>query len=146
MSFASLLNKRRDIVTLGVQGVVRDDTGGVLLVRHGYQPGWHFPGGGLERGETAEAALARELYEEVGVEFLAPPTLWGIYSHFAKFPGDHIILFLVPRWQRSVAPDRNLEIREYRFFPLDALPKGISPGARSRLSEIEGQSERSSNW
>jgi 8-oxo-dGTP pyrophosphatase MutT (NUDIX family) len=39
---------------------------GLLLVRTSYLIGWHFPGGGVRRGETPEAAARRELAEEIG--------------------------------------------------------------------------------
>ena len=42
-------------MTLGVRAACFDDEGRVFLVRHSYVKGWHMPGGGLERGETAFA-------------------------------------------------------------------------------------------
>lgn len=38
-----------------------------LLVRNSYKPGYSVPCGGVERGESAREAAARELEEEVGL-------------------------------------------------------------------------------
>jgi 8-oxo-dGTP diphosphatase len=49
--------------------VLRAD-GQVLMVQHRRRDGssyWQFPGGGLQDGETEEAAVLRELYEETGL-------------------------------------------------------------------------------
>ena len=47
--------------------VAFDERGHVLLVRHSYgPPRWSLPGGGMNRGERAEQAAAREIREELG--------------------------------------------------------------------------------
>lgn len=49
--------------------VVRD--GKILAAQRGYgelQGGWEFPGGKIERGESREEALAREMKEELDAE------------------------------------------------------------------------------
>jgi 8-oxo-dGTP pyrophosphatase MutT (NUDIX family) len=38
----------------------------LLLLRSSYQVKWCLPGGGVQRGETPEAAARRELVEEIG--------------------------------------------------------------------------------
>ncbi len=125
--------------TLGVRGVVRDASGAFLLVRHTYAPGWIFPGGGVERDETLEDALRRELGEEVGVSYARRPQLLGVFANGAKFKGDHIALFLIDDWEQE--PVRSLEIAEYRFFAATDLPDTVMRGTQRRIAEIvEGSS------
>jgi ADP-ribose pyrophosphatase YjhB (NUDIX family) len=132
--------------TLGAQGAVIDEEERVLLVRHGYRPGWHFPGGGIEWHETAEAALARELLEEAGVVIKGRPVLHGLFANLTKLPSDHIVLFTVRDWMRPSVPESSFEIRESRFFPRNALPEDITGGTKRRLEEIFGGAPIEPHW
>jgi 8-oxo-dGTP pyrophosphatase MutT (NUDIX family) len=133
-------------LTLGAQGMVLDSQGRVLLVRHGYRPGWFFPGGGVEMGESVARALARELIEEAGVAIEQTPELFGIYDNSAAFPGDHIVLFVVRRWRQEAIPPPNREIAERDFFAVDALPAGTSGGTRRRIAEVLDAAPRTGAW
>ncbi len=133
-------------LTLGAQGTVIDKHGRVLLVRHGYRPGWYFPGGGVERHETLEEALAREILEETGVELAGEPVLHGLFANIERFPGDHIAVFVVREWRQMRVPRPNVEIAEQGFFAADALPEGTDTGTRRRLDEILNGKPQTPNW
>ena len=133
-------------LTLGAQGAVIDGQSRFLLIRHTYRAGWHFPGGGVERRETVEKALERELAEETGVLLTGPPQLFGLYANLRYFPGDHIALFVVREWQQPRVPPPNREVAEQRFFPADELPSDIHQPTAARIREILHGELRSPVW
>ena len=133
-------------LTLGTQGIVLDGDGQVLLVRHGYRSGWHFPGGGVEKNEPVITALTRELHEEAGVIIAGTPELLGIYANFRVFPNDHVVVYVVRQWQRPVIPKPSWEIQEQGFFPIDRLPEETVEPARRRLAELRDGKPRDPAW
>jgi ADP-ribose pyrophosphatase YjhB (NUDIX family) len=122
-------------MTLGVRAIVIDAEDRVFLVRHTYVPGWHFPGGGVERGETLQASLARELEEEGNIVMEEEPRLHGVFFNKAVSPRDHVAVYVVRRFRQTAPHVADREIAEARFFARDALPEGVSRATRARLAE-----------
>lgn len=131
---------------MGAQGLVLDGEGRVLLVLATYKPGWHFPGGGVERNETARTALGRELAEEAGVIIEGEPELFSLYANFEAFPSDHVALFLVRHWRRPVIPPPNREIAASGFFARDRLPPDTVGAVHRRLAEVLDGRPLAASW
>lgn len=133
-------------MTLGVRGIAQNEAGDVMLVRHGYRPGWYLPGGGVEHGQTAEQALAAEMEQEVGIRPAGPIELFGVYSNHARFKHDHVLLYRVIAWTSCTPTASAMEIVDRRFFPLTALPDGVTAGTRARLAEVFEGAPKSAEW
>lgn len=133
-------------VTLGVRAIALDAQGRVLLVRHGYEKGWHLPGGAVDLGESAEEAAMRELCEETGVIAEGRPKLVGLFYNPAFGGRDHVALFLFERFAIGPTPAPNREIAEAAWFPRDALPPETTAATLRRLAELEAGAAPAGRW
>lgn len=132
-------------MTLGVRAACFDAEGRVFLVRHSYVPGWHMPGGGVERGETLGAALVKELSEEGNLEITGAAALVAVYFNNRTSRRDHVAFYRCEvRQLKPKAADR--EILEAGFFALNALPDGVTAATRRRLAELSGEMPISDLW
>ena len=132
-------------MTLGVRGVAVDGEGRVLLVKHTYLHGWWLPGGGVERGQFCEDALAREMREEAGVVIEGRPALVSVHSNERFFRGDHVLVYRIDRFTLTDRTSRG-EIAEVGWFDPAVLPEDTHRATRDRLGEIFGGAECATSW
>jgi 8-oxo-dGTP diphosphatase len=130
-------------VVLAAACALIDGDGRVLLARRpeGKKLAglWEFPGGKIDAGETPEAALIRELKEELGIGVEAKNLAPFVFASHA-YEGFHLLMpvYLCRRWQGKpqpregqalawVAPDRLVE------YPMPAADRPLIPMLRDFL-------------
>ena len=119
-------------LTVGVRALMIRGTR-VVLVKHTYQDHWYLPGGMVQKRETSEDAIKRELREEIecsGGRY----EVFGVYTSFYEGKSDHIIIFRVTEFELGQV--QQSEIAEVDLFELDRLPNDVSPGTRRRIDEL----------
>ena len=113
----------REVVEVAV-GVLIQPNGDFLLTSRPpgkvYAGYWEFPGGKLEVGETVHQALARELYEELGID-IAASEAWK--TELIDYP--HALVRL--NFCKVSAWSGELQMKEGQQFCWQRLPVSVSP-------------------
>jgi 8-oxo-dGTP diphosphatase len=107
---------------VGVAGVVRDDRGHVLLLRHRFWPEgtWGLPGGYAHVAERLEETLARELREETGYR-IEEQRLLRVNSGYRM----RVEVVYTARLAGGAAHLDEREVLAAGLFSPDALPDGL---------------------
>lgn len=116
--------------TISAAGLVTNERGEILLLNHVLRPhsGWGLPGGFMNAGEQPEAALRREIREEVGIELenVRLVEVRTLYQHIE-------VIFTA----RGIGEPKVLsrEITELGWFALDDLPDEISSSEQALMQK-----------
>lgn len=140
--------RMRGTRTLGVRGLVLDRDGRVALVLHTYLDGWYLPGGGVQRGESYDRALARELSEEIGLAAFRIERMLGVYHDTVTLKDDHVVAYVV-RVDTSAPTLKTadpFEIQAVEWFALDGLPEDLSPATTRRIAEFKKGATGGGAW
>ena len=133
--------------TFGVRALVIDRDDRVARVRHTYIDGWYLPGGGVEKRESAEAAIRRELIEEVALGEVTIERILGVYHNAAEAKDDHVIVYVVRAADHDTlrAADTS-ENAEVAWFALGDLPQSVSPATARRLADYRAGRTGHGTW
>ncbi len=117
-------------ILLVVAAAIVNEQGEVLLAQR--PPGkrlagrWEFPGGKVEKEESPEAALSRELHEELGITVdtkdLEP--FWFLSHDYVAEFGFHLLMpvYLVRAWQGTPHPKEHTALAWKRPESMQELP------------------------
>lgn len=130
--------------------IVRNGLGQVLLVRRADDGYWELPGGRIEVGESASAAVVREVAEEADVT-IKVTGLAGLYSdpgHVLAYPHEDGIYQQFAVCFHAFTPARDARSDHHEtsaaawFDPEQATRLAIHPAMRQRLTDALSNPDR----
>ncbi|MCP9977913.1 NUDIX domain-containing protein [Actinomadura madurae] len=131
-----LARLRHDTFLVYAGGIVQDDEGRILLLRHRLWPeyrAWGLPGGYVNAGERLEDGVRREVREETSLEVEVVPRPLGLAGGFLhRVEAYYEARIVGGRLELDAA-----EILEARWYPLDALPDAMSPRLRALIGALD---------
>lgn len=132
-SFDASSSTHSVVINVAVGVIIRPDGKILLSTRPSGKPYsgyWEFPGGKLEKGETVEQALRRELVEELGIR-IENTTIWRVTEH--TYPHASVRL----HWCKVYSWTGEFEMREGQSICWESIPLKVSPILPGALPVLE---------
>jgi len=92
---------------VSLNALIKNEKGKVLVVKESGRDFWDLPGGGMDHGEDIKSALARELHEEVGMEF--------DFTYRVVLVDSPEVLRSRPIWQLRIIFEVKPDIMEFKL-------------------------------
>ena len=108
--------------TAGAVAVIERDDGRWLMVRPIYRKDWALPGGLIDRGEHPEAAIRREMREELGIEIEIHDEPWVIYDSKLRRLDAVFRAVLAPGSDPDEIEINSVELVDHGWFDPDDPP------------------------
>ena len=128
--------------------IIEDGQGKILLQKRADDGKWGYHGGAVERDESVEDALRREVREELNLE-LDEIRLFGVYSgpdyHHVYPNGDETscidIVYVCGKYHGEMKLQKE-EVAEAAWFGRDTLPDNLSRNPRKPILDYFSSLER----
>lgn len=120
---AEIITYRNPLLTVDV--IIELESGEIVLIERRNPPlGWALPGGFVDYGESLEAAVKREAWEETGL-LLEDLHQFRAYSEPTRDPRHHAVtvVFIAKSQGEPKAGD---DAKNLGVFPADCLPTPLA--------------------
>jgi 8-oxo-dGTP diphosphatase len=133
----------RDHTYVVVKSIILNEKNEILLAHRAQDPyigSWDFPGGRMKSFETVHECLQREITEELGVKSTVG-NLFHVYSDKGANPKFARVMPLYFTKIHSTVFNKNIEMDDFAWFPLDALPEKLAYHIDKPLADIKAYLE-----